>query len=71
MHKDNSVFEVRFKTKQGKKIGTIERIDGYYYFITNANQFCCWNEYLLEAIAKELRIINKELNYSLEQYFNK
>jgi hypothetical protein len=70
-YEDNSVFEVRFKTESGKIIGTIERIDGYYCFFTTPREFGSWSEDLLESIAKELRIINKELNDSVEQYFKK
>lgn len=63
------IFEVRFKTESGKKLGTIERLNGYYAFFTNASELGSWDENLLEAIAKELRIINKELNDSLDEYF--
>lgn len=63
------IFEVRFKTESGKKIGTIERINGYYCFFTTASEFGSFDENLLESIAKELRIINKELNDSLDSYF--
>ncbi len=63
------IFEVRFKTDNGKKIGTIERIDGYYSFFITGSDLGFFSEDLLESIAKELRIINKELNDSLDRYF--
>lgn len=66
---NDCIFEVRFKTEYSSKIGTIERIDGFYYFIPKRKDLSAFNEDLLESIAKELRIINKELNDSLDEYF--
>ena len=63
------IYEVRFNTENGKIIGTIERVSGYYCFFTTASQLGSWDEDLLESIAKQLRIINKELNDSVDRYF--
>lgn len=63
------IFEVRFKTDNGKKIGTIERIDGFYCFFMTGSDIGFFSDDLLESIAKKLRIINKELNDSLNSYF--
>lgn len=65
------IYEVRFNTDDGKIIGTFERINGYYGFFTTASELGSWSEDLLESIAKELRMFNKELNDSVEQYFKK
>lgn len=71
VRRNDWIFEVRFNTEDGKIIGTIERIGGYYSFFTTSTELGSWSEDLLESIAKELRVINKELNDSVEEYFKK
>jgi hypothetical protein len=52
-------------------VGEFVKVDGFYYFCKNKNRtWGLWSEEFLKSLASELELLNKEINDSIEKYFN-
>ena len=52
-------------------VGEFIKVDGFYYFSENKNRMWgMWSQEFLESLTTELRKLNKELNDSIDEYFN-
>jgi hypothetical protein len=52
-------------------VGEFVKVDGFYYFCKNKNRtWGLWSEEFLKSLASELELLNKEVNDSIEKYFN-
>ena len=52
-------------------VGEFIKVDGFYYFSESKNRMWgMWSQEFLESLTTELRNMNKELNDSIEEYFN-
>ena len=52
-------------------VGEFIKVDGFYYFSESKNRMWgLWSQEFLESLTAELRIMNKELNDSIDEYFN-
>jgi hypothetical protein len=52
-------------------VGEFVKEDGFYYFCKNKNRsWGLWSEEFLKSLASELELLNKEVNDSIEKYFN-
>ena len=52
-------------------VGEFIKVDGFYYFSESKNRMWgLWSQEFLESLTIELRIMNKELNDSIDEYFN-
>jgi hypothetical protein len=53
-------------------VGEFVKVDGFYYFCKNKNRtWGLWSEEFLKSLASELELLNKEINDSIEKYFNR
>jgi hypothetical protein len=44
-------------------------VDGFYYFLPNQNGGGLWQSHVLKAIADKLDELNREINESINKYF--
>ncbi len=52
-------------------VGEFIKVDGFYYFSGSKNRMWgMWSQEFLESLTTELRKLNKELNDSIDEYFN-
>ena len=52
-------------------VGEFIKVDGFYYFSESKNRMWgMWSQEFLESLTTELRKLNKELNDSIDEYFN-
>ena len=52
-------------------VGEFIKVDGFYYFSESKNRMWgMWSQEFLESLTTELRSMNKELNDSIDSYFN-
>jgi len=52
-------------------VGEFIKVDGFYYFSESKNRIWgMWSQEFLESLTTELRSMNKELNDSIDEYFN-
>jgi hypothetical protein len=52
-------------------VGEFIKVDGFYYFSESKNRvWGMWSQEFLESLTNELRKLNKELNDSIDEYFN-
>jgi len=52
-------------------VGEFIKVDGFYYFSESKNRMWgMWSQEFLESLTTELRKLNKELNDSIDDYFN-
>jgi hypothetical protein len=52
-------------------VGEFIKVDGFYYFSESKNRMWgMWSQEFLESLTNELRKLNKELNDSIDEYFN-
>ena len=52
-------------------VGEFIKIDGFYYFSESKNRMWgLWSQEFLESLTIELSKLNKELNDSIDEYFN-
>jgi hypothetical protein len=52
-------------------VGEFIKVDGFYYFSESKNRMWgMWSQEFLESLTTELRSMNKELNDSIDEYFN-
>jgi hypothetical protein len=52
-------------------VGEFIKVDGFYYFSESKNRMWgMWSQEFLESLTTELRKLNKELNDSIDKYFN-
>ena len=67
--KDQS-YEISLKST-GLIVGEFVKVDGLYYYSRNHKLHKgLWSEEFLLSLTTELTKLNKELNYSIEDYFN-
>jgi hypothetical protein len=66
----DQTYEVSLKST-GIVVGEFIKVDGFYYYSENKNRtWGLWSQEFLESLTAELRIMNKELNDSIDEYFN-
>ena len=54
-----------------KVVGEFIKVDGFYYYSENKNRtWGLWSQEFLESLTIELSKLNKELNDSIDEYFN-
>lgn len=52
-------------------VGEFIKVDGFYYFSESKNRMWgLWSQEFLESLTIELSKLNKELNDSIDEYFN-
>ena len=52
-------------------VGEFIKVDGFYYFSESKNRMWgMWSQEFLENLTTELGKLNKELNDSIDEYFN-
>ena len=52
-------------------VGEFIKVDGFYYFSESKNRtWGLWSQEFLESLTIELSKLNKELNDSIDEYFN-
>jgi hypothetical protein len=67
----NQVYNIILKSN-GIIVGEFVKVDGFYYFAENDSRtWGLWSEEFLKSLVSELELLNKEVNDSIEQYFNK
>lgn len=62
-------YQISLKST-GLIIGEFISIDGFYYFSQNKNLRGVWSEEFLKSLTYELGVLNKEVNESVDGYFN-
>lgn len=66
----NQSYEISLKST-GLIVGEFVKVDGFYYYSENKNRtWGLWSEEFLLSLTTELTKLNKELNDSIEDYFN-
>ena len=67
----NQIYTIILKSN-GIIVGEFVKVDGFYYFAENDSRtWGLWSEEFLKSLVSELELLNKEINDSIEQYFNK
>jgi hypothetical protein len=67
----NQVYNIILKSN-GIIVGEFVKVDGFYYFAENDSRtWGLWSEEFLKSLVSELELLNKEVNDSIENYFNK
>lgn len=52
-------------------VGEFIKVDGFYYFSESKNRIWgMWSQEFLENLTAELKKLNKELDQSVDEYFN-
>lgn len=55
----------------GLIVGEFVKVDGFYYYSENKKRtWGLWSEEFLVSLATELTKMNREVNHSIEEYFN-
>lgn len=66
----DQTYEVSLKST-GIVVGEFIKVDGFYYYSENKNRtWGLWSQEFLESLTIELSKLNKELNDSIDGYFN-
>ena len=66
----NQSYEISLKST-GLIVGEFVKVDEFYYYSTNPKLHKgLWSEEFLLSLTTELAKLNKELNDSIEDYFN-
>ena len=66
----NQIYNIILKSN-GIIVGEFVKVDGFYYFAENDSRtWGLWSQEFLESLTTELRKLNKELNDSIDEYFN-
>ena len=66
----DQTYEVSLKST-GLIVGEFVKVDGFYYFSEGKKRIGgLWSQEFLESLTTELRNMNKELNNSIDEYFN-
>jgi hypothetical protein len=64
------IYNISLKST-GIIVGEFVKVDGFYYFAENDSRtWGLWSQEFLESLTTELRKLNKELNDSIDEYFN-
>jgi hypothetical protein len=67
----NQIYTIILKSN-GIIVGEFVKVDGFYYFAENDSRtWGLWSEEFLKSLVSELELLNKEVNDSVEKYFNK
>jgi hypothetical protein len=67
----NQIYTIILKSN-GIIVGEFVKVDGFYYFAENDSRtWGLWSQEFLKSLVSELELLNKEVNDSIEQYFNK
>ena len=55
----------------GLIVGEFVKVDGFYYYSENKKRtWGLWSEEFLVSLATELTKMNRDVNHSIEEYFN-
>ena len=66
----NQTYEISLKSN-GIIVGEFVKVDGFYYYSENKNRsWGLWSEEFLKSLVSELEILNKDINDSIDEYFN-
>ena len=66
----NQVYTISLKSN-GIIVGEFVKVDGFYYYSENKNRsWGLWSEEFLKSLVSELEVLNKDINYSIDEYFN-
>jgi hypothetical protein len=66
----DQIYEISL-VSTGLIVGEFVKVDGFFYFSENDSRtWGLWSQEFLESLTAELRIMNKELNDSIDEYFN-
>jgi len=66
----DQIYEISL-VSTGIIVGEFIKVDGFYYFSESKNRMWgIWSQEFLESLTTELRKLNKELNDSIDEYFN-
>jgi hypothetical protein len=67
---ENQVYTISLKSN-GIIVGEFVKVDGFYYYSENKNKsWGLWSEEFLKSLVSELEILNKDINDSIDEYFN-
>lgn len=67
---ENQVYTISLKSN-GIIVGEFVKVDGFYYYSENKNRsWGLWSEEFLKSLVSELEILNKDINNSIDEYFN-
>lgn len=67
---ENQVYTISLKSN-GIIVGEFVKVDGFYYYSENKNRsWGLWSEEFLKSLVSELEILNKDINDSIDEYFN-
>ena len=67
---ENQVYTISLKSN-GIIVGEFVKVDGFYYYSENKNRsWGLWSEEFLKSLVSELEVLNKDINYSIDEYFN-
>ena len=66
----NQVYTISLKSN-GIIVGEFVKVDGFYYYSENKNRsWGLWSEEFLKSLVSELEVLNKDINDSIDEYFN-
>ena len=66
----NQVYTINLKSN-GIIVGEFVKVDGFYYYSENKNRsWGLWSEEFLKSLVSELEVLNKDINDSIDEYFN-
>lgn len=65
----NSIYEISLKSND-TYIGEFIKEDGFYYFREGRRCDGLYSQEFLVSLTTELTKLNKEVNYSIDEYFN-
>ena len=66
----DQIYEISL-VSTGIIVGEFIKVDGFYYFSESKNRIWgLWSQEFLESLTIELSKLNKELNDSIDEYFN-
>lgn len=66
----DQVYEISLKST-GLIVGEFVKVDGFYYFSGGRKRIGgLWSQEFLKSLAYELDLLNKEVNESVDSYFN-
>jgi len=67
---ENQVYTISLKSN-GIIVGEFVKVDGFYYYSENKNRsWGLWSEEFLKSLVSELEVLNKDINDSIDEYFN-
>lgn len=66
----DQVYEISLKST-GLIVGEFVKVDGFYYFSEGRKRIGgLWSQEFLKSLTYELDLLNKEINESIDAYFN-